>query len=225
MVFRSAEEFLLAGGQFTEMLIDAFQCAVFLKQLTCADLAYALHSGHIVCGISAYREHVYYLLRSLDAVLLPQAGDVIELIVAALLAGLHLEDMLLQQLAIVFVRRDHIYVETLASAAFGHRAQNIVGLEAGNHQHRYVQRVNYLRKGLQGVYHKLWRFYSVGFVFRVELVTERASGRIEAHRDVCRLFPPDEFQQIFREAEKDGSIHPSGIYHRSAQEGIVHLED
>jgi len=57
------------------------------------------------------------------------------------------------------------------------------------------------------------------------LVAEGASGRVETHRDVRRLLPPDEFQQILREAEKDGSVHPFGVYHRPAQKGIIHLED
>jgi len=39
------------------------------------------------------------------------------------------------------------------------------------------------------------------------------------------LLAPYQLQQILREAEEDGRIHPLGIYHRPAQEGIVHLED
>ena len=57
------------------------------------------------------------------------------------------------------------------------------------------------------------------------MVAEGASGRVEAHGDVRRLLPPYELQQVFRKAEKDGSIHPFCINHRPAQEGIVHLED
>ena len=144
--------------------------------------------------------------------------------VFAALAGLVLEDMIGYQLAVVLVGRDHVNVETFAGGTLSHGADYIVGLEPREHEHRNAERLNYLRERLKSVDDELRGGRTSALVFGIELISERASRRIETHRQMAGLFALDEFQKVLREPEQYARVRPFGIYHRPAQEGIVHLE-
>ena len=132
--------------------------------------------------------------------------------------------MLGYQLSIVLVRSDHIDVQGGGGLPYGHRTYDVVRLEAGEHQDGNIHRPDYFRERLEGVYHQLGRRRTSSLVGRIELVPEGPSRRVEGHGDMAGLLFINQFQQVFRESEKDGSIHSLGINHRPAQESIVHLE-
>ena len=225
MVPRSFEQLPLTGRQFIQMGINVLDTSVFAEQLSSPNFTDALHSGHIVGSVSAYRQDIDYLLRPLYAIPGTDGGNVQYFVLSPALSRLVLEDMLLYQLAVILVGGHHIHVETLPCAALCHRSDDIVRLESGNHQDRDVQGFHYLRKRLQGIPHKLRSLTPVRLVGGIHLVSERSSRRVETHCDMRRCFFRDEFQQIFGKTEKDGSVHPFCIYHRPAQKGIIHLED
>ena len=54
---------------------------------------------------------------------------------------------------------------------------------------------------------------------------ERLGRRVEHHGQMGRLFPGDEFQQVFGEPVENGGILSLRIDHRPAQEGVVHPEN
>ena len=140
------------------------------------------------------------------------------------LAGLVLEDVAGDQLAVVLVGRDHIYIHTGSGAAARHRANHVVGLEAVHHQHRNVQGLHYRRQRLQGVDYQLRSLAAVGLVGRVHRIAESPPRGVEADSEVRGPLLLNQFQKVFSEAEKYRSINPFGVHHRAPQKGIIHLE-
>ena len=222
---RRLEHLLLLGAQFAQVGVDALHRAVLCEQLRGADRAHALHSRHIVRRIPAKRQHIDNLRRAGDVVLGAELRRAIDFLLSSALARLVLEDMVLYQLAVVLVGRDHVYVHAFKGAALRKGADHVVRLEASDHQHRYAQRLHYIAERLEGVDDQLGRFAAIGLVLRVELVAEGPSGRVESHSHVRRLLLVYELQQIPGESEEYGSVLSLRIDHGPAQKGIVHLEN
>ena len=225
MVLRRAELLLLPRRQFIQMRIDPLHGTVPAQQLRGAHGAHALHAGDIVRGVAADGQDVHHLGRRGDLPFLTDLRGSQQLVLSPALARAQLEDAGADQLAVILVRRDHVDLEPLAGEAPGRGTDHVVGLEAGNHQHRDIQRLYDLRQGLQRLDHQRGRLAAVGLVGRIHLVAEGAARRVETDRDVGGMLPVDEFEQVFRESEQDGGVHPLGIDHRTPEEGVVHLED
>ena len=225
MVLRRAELLLLPRRQFIQMRIDPLHGTVLAQQLRGAHGAHALHAGDIVRGVAADGQDVHHLDRRGDLPLLTDLRGPQQLVLSPALARTQLEDAGADQLAVILVRGDHVDLEPLAGEAPGRGADHVVGLEAGNHQHRDIQRLDDLRQGLQRLDHQRGRLAAVGLVGRIHLVAEGAARRVETDRDMGRVLPVDEFEQVFRESEQDGGIHPLRVDHGPSEEGVIHLED
>ena len=216
---------LLARGQFGKMGIDAVDGAVSGEELGGADLADALDAGDVVGRIAAEGQHVDHLRRRGDAPVLRELGRPDDFLLSPALSGLVLQDIGGDQLTVILVRGDHVDQESGRFGAAGHRADDVVGLEALHHQHGDAEGAENLRQRLQGVDDQLRRRRTRALVVGVHLMAERPAGRIEGDGQVRRLLAFDHFEEILRETEEDGSVHPLRIQHRPAEERVIHLED
>ena len=129
------------------------------------------------------------------------------------------------ELPVVLVRGDHVHVQLVGRELRGGRAQDVIGLETLDAQDGDVHILDQLRQGLQGVYDQLRGRGTGAFVGGIHFVAERASRRVEGHRDVRGLLPFDEFQQVFGESVQDRHVSPLGVDHRPAEECVVHPEN
>ena len=218
------EKDLLFGRELGEVGIDVFQAAVFGDELGGAHFSHALHARYIVGCISADGQHVNDLGGFVDTPFLTEGGGVHQLVVRSALAGLELENVFPDELSVVFVGSNHIDVQIIGGQLRGCAAQDIIGLEAGNHHDGNVHGLDQLRKGLQRIDDELRGRGTRAFVGGVHFVAESAARRVERHGHVRRLLPFNEFQDVFRESEEDGHVRPLGIDHRPSQECVVHLE-
>ena len=159
------------------------------------------------------------------AVFFAHGGAVDQLVGPSGLAGLELEHVVADQLAVVFVGGDHVDVGAFVGAPEGHGADNVVGFVAGNHQRGKPEGVTQLLQGLEGVDHQLRSLVAVGLVGRIHDVAEGASRRIEGHGQMGRMLTFNQFQDVFRETIEDGHVGAFRVDHRPSQEGVVHLED
>ena len=220
-----AESGLLLRREFIEMGFDSLKRAVFRNQFAGAHLADAGDAFHVVGRIAPDGEDVDDLAGILNAVLVADGFLRQDLVVRAGLAGLVLEDVVVHDLAEVLVGRDHIDVEPLSGELSRDRADYVVRLEAGLHQHGDVKGVHDFRKGFERGLHQFGCGGAGCLVFRVHFVPEGTARGIEHHGQVRRLFPGDQFQQVFRKPEEDGGVFPLRVHHGPAQEGIVHPEN
>ena len=216
---------LLAGRQLGQMGIDSVHRPILCDELGGTDFADALDAGDVVGRVAAEGQHVDHLRGRGNAPFLRQLGRTDDLVVPAGLAGLVLQDVRGDQLAVILVRRHHVDPETGGFCAAGHGTDDVVGLETVLHQHRHPERMQQLRQRLQRIDDQLRRRRARTLVGRIHLIAERAAGRVEGHGEMRRLFAVDELQQIFSETEEDGSVHPLRVDHRPAEERVVHLED
>ena len=225
MVLRRLEQLPLTRCELGHMFIYAVDARILRKQFRRPDRSYPLHAGDIVGRIAAERQNVDHLGRRGN---LPFFADFLHsenLVVGSRLPGPVLPDMRRDELSVVLVRSDHVDIQTFAGEADGGRTYDVVGLVSGNHQHGDVHGPDYLRQRFERVDDQLGRLRAVGLVLRVQSVAEGASGRIEAHGQVGRLLPVDQFQQIFGEAEEYRGVDTARIHDVSAEEGVIHLED
>ena len=199
--------------------------AVFRYKFPCTDLAHTFDSGHIVRGIPADGQHVYHLFRPFYAVFLANGLFVYQFALSAGLSGLVLNDMVGNQLSVIFVRGDHVDGKPFPFAFFCRRAYHIIRLVSGNHQYRDFQRLADFRQRLEGIYHKLRRFISRRLVLRIDFIPERTSRRIECHGNMGRPLPLYHFQDVFGKSEQNGCVHSFRIYHGPSEKSIIHLEN
>ena len=219
-----AELCLLSGSEFVDMSVDVLDCSVLRDQLPGSDFADAFHAGHIVGSIAAKCKHFNDLCRIVNAVFLADRLDIHDFVGASGFSRLDLEDVFFDELAVVLVWRDHIDLFAGCRLTFCHRADDVVGLESGHHQHRYFQCPADPRKRFKRINDKL-RGRSPGrLVFWIHDISERPSRRVECNCQIFRMFSIYQFQNVFGESEKDGHVRPFRIDHGTAQECIVHLE-
>ena len=215
---------LLLGREFVQVGVDVLHTAVLGNELGGAHFAHAFHAGHVVGGVSADGQHVNDLRGRGDAPFFAEGGAVHQFVVGPALAGLQLESVWADKLAVVLVGRYHVHVQAVRCELRGGRAQDVIGLEALDHEDGNVHALHQLREGLQGLDDQLGGRGARAFIGGIHLVAERASRRVEGHGDVRGLLPFDEFQQVFGESEEDGHVRPLGIDHRPSQERVVHFE-
>ena len=225
MAFRLAEILLHLGGQAAQVGIDVLYAAPFAHELLGSLLAYPLHSRHVVGCVTPEGEDVDDLQRAGDAVLGADGGFVHHLVVGSALAGLVLEDMVVDGLPEVLVGSHHIHVGIAACETGGEGAYHVVGLVAFFHHHRDAQGAGDLSQRLHGVDHELGSGRAVGLVLGVGLVAERLGVGVETYRHVSGMLLGEHLKQVFGEAEENGSILPLRIDHRPAEEGVEHPED
>ncbi len=216
---------LLAGRKLGQMFIDSVHRAVFGDEFRRANLPHALDAGDVVGRVAAEGQHIDHLRRRGDAPVLRELGRADDFPLSPALSGLVLQHVRGNQLAVILVRGHHIDGESVGGGAHGHGTDDVVGLETAFHQHRHPKGLQQLRQRLQRIDDQLGRRRTRALVGRVHLIAERAAGRVEGHGKMRRLFAVDELQQIFRETEEDGSVHPLRVDHRPAEERVVHLED
>ena len=207
------------------MGIYTLEAAVFRQQLRRAHRTYSLHAGHVVGTVAAQREYVYHLGAGGYLPLVADLAGAEDFVVGTGLAGSVLEDMLRHKLAVVLVGSDHVYVHIVRGEPDRSRANGIVGLEAGHHEHGNPHCRDYFAERVKRIYHELGSLSPVCLVGRVEFVAERPAGRIETHSHMRRPLAFQHLEEILDESEQYGHVLPSGIDHRPAQEGIVHLEN
>ena len=153
VVFSLFEHGLLPRRKLGKMVIYSLDRAVFGNELAGADLADSLDTRHVVGRVAAYRQHVDDLGGGLDAVFAADLLYAYDLVLSASLSGLILPDVVLDELAVVLVRSDHIDIESLAGTALGHRPDHIVRFESHHHQRGDIHGLAELLQGLQGVDH------------------------------------------------------------------------
>ena len=120
MLLRFTEHDLLTCRQFRYMFIDVLYCSVFGYQLACTHFADALYSRDIVRGVSADGKHLDNLGRTADAVFFADCLHVHDLILTACLSRLDLENVIVDELAVILVRRYHIYLKACGSLFLRH---------------------------------------------------------------------------------------------------------
>ena len=219
-----AELLLLPHRQLVQMRVNPLDAAVLAQQLRGAYRSHARHARHVVRCIPADRENIDDLRGRRDLPLVAYLRNAQQLVLSPALARLDLQDVRRDQLSVILVRRHHIHLETFPLETLRRRADHVVRLVARQHQHRDVQRFHDPRQRLQRLHHQRGRLPAVRLVLRIQFVPESTPRRVKTHRDVRRPLPVDQFQQILRETEENGRIHPLGIDHRPPQEGIIHLE-
>ena len=110
MLLRFTEHDLLTCRQFRYMLID----------VACTHFADTLYSRDIVRGVSADGKHLDNLRRAADAVFFADRLHVHYLILTACLSRLDLENVIVDELAVILVRRYHIYLKACGSLFLRH---------------------------------------------------------------------------------------------------------
>jgi len=136
-----------------------------------------------------------------------------------------LDDIVGYELPVILVGSDHVDLEAFLFFFLRHCAYHIVSLVSADHQHWYMHGTAEFRKGFESVYDQLRRLFPRTFVLRVQFMPEGPSRRVERHGHVGRLLLFDEFQNVFRESEKDRHVRSFGVYHRTFQKCIVHFEN
>ena len=125
------------------------------------------------------------------------------------------------QLAVVFVRCHHINFETFFFGLLGNRADDIVGFIARNFQYRDIVGFYDIfdeRDRLTDIFRRLLPLRLVLFV---GFVAESRTFRVEAYRNMGRVFT---FQDIFQTVDKteDGrSVHAFGVDTRVLDKSVV----
>ena len=219
-----AELCLLSCRKFVDVPVDVLDCAVLCNQFSGSYFAYALDSWHIIRCIAAKCKHFNDLRRIVNAVFLADCLDIHDFVGASGFSRLDLEDVFFDELAVVLVRRDHIDLFAGCSLTFCHRADDVVRLESGHHQHRYFQCSADSRERFKSINDKLRCSGPGRLVFRIHDISERPSRRVECNCQIFRMFSIYQFQNVFSESEKDGHVRPFRIDHGTAQKCIVHLE-
>ena len=97
--------------------------------------------------------------------------------------------MRIHQLSVILVRGYHVNGGVLIPFPFGDGSDDVIRLESLHHENRDPEGAHEFRKRLQGVDHKLRCGASCRLVFRVHLVSESASRRVESHGEMRRLLP------------------------------------
>ena len=222
---RGLELFPLPGGEFVEMIVDVLHAAVFSDQPGSPDFPDSLYARHIVGRVPADGQHLddlqggTYAISGADGILVEDFR------IFSRLAGTILEDTVIHELTVVLVGSHHVDVRVRGLHPPCHGTDDVVSLESRHHQHRDVKRPAQFLQRFESFYDKLGSLVPVGLVLRIHLIPESASGRVECHGKMRRLFPVYHFQEILGESEKDGRVLSLGVYHRTPQECVVHLED
>ena len=184
------------------MSVDFLYCTVLGYELACTYFADSFDSGNVVGRVAAYGQDLDDLFRPCDVVFLADLCDIDDFIVGAGLARLVLKYVLGDQLTVVLVRSHHVYGKAFLFSPLGHRSDYVVSLESLDHQNREVHRLAKFAERFKRIDDQLGSLASCSLIFRVHLVSECASRRVECNRQVGRLLLLNEFQYVFCESEQ-----------------------
>jgi hypothetical protein len=139
-------------------------------------------AGHVVDAVAHQREVVDDLVGA-HAELRHHAGFV-ERVVAHRVEQRHLGA---HQLCEILVARGDQHGHARRAGLARERADHVVGLDAGNAQHRDAQRLDQLDHRLDLLPHLVRHRWAVGLVLRIQRVAERGARGVEHERGVARL--------------------------------------
>jgi hypothetical protein len=189
------------GGLLVDVLEQAVEAAVGVDELRRGLLADTGHAGKVVARVAAQRR-VRDVERRRDARLLGDAGFVVERVVAD--AAPVVEDLdvrVLDELVAVAVARDHDRLDALVARPGREGGDDVVGLVAGELDHRHRQRGEHLAHQAHLLAEDVGCRRSVGLVGLDRLVAERRLGPVEGHGDVIGLVITQQVDQHRGEPE------------------------
>ena len=215
----------LLPGNFADILQNVFHRSPLPDQFAGDLLADARDAGNIVRGIAPQRKDVAHQLRVVDAVLLAD-GLAVDDLDAALGAPLFVDAAVVaHQLAVILVGRHHIDVVTGFDTLLRKGSDHVVGLVTRHFENRNAHRVEHPFHVGYRKQDVLGGFGTVGLVFRKDVAAEAAALGIERHAQQIGPFAFLDVAQELHEAEHHGGVHPLAVTHRTAQKGIVILEN
>ena len=210
---------------FRDVIEDVFHGSPLPDQFAGDLLADARDAGNIVRGIAPQRKDVAHQLRVVDAVLLAD-GLAVDDLDAALGAPLFVDAAVVaHQLAVILVGRHHIDVVTGFDTLLRKGSDHVVGLVTRHFENRNAHRVEHPFHVGYRKQDVLGGFGTVGLVFRKDVAAEAAALGIERHAQQIGPFAFLDVAQELHEAEHHGGVHPLAVTHRTAQKGIVILEN
>ena len=215
----------LLSGNFADILQNVFHRSPLPDQFAGDLLADARDAGNIVRGIAPQRKDVAHQLRVVDAVLLAD-GLAVDDLDAALGAPLFVDAAVVaHQLAVILVGRHHIDVVTGFDTLLRKGSDHVVGFVTRHFENRNAHRVEHPFHVGYRKQDVLGGFGTVGLVFRKNVAAEAAALGIERHAQQIGPFAFLDVAQELHEAEHHGGVHPLAVTHRTAQKGIVILEN
>ena len=215
----------LLPGNFADILQNVFHRSPLPDQFAGDLLADARDAGNIVRGIAPQRKDVAHQLRVVDAVLLAD-GLAVDDLDAPLGAPLLVDAAVVaHQLAVILVGRHHIDVVTGFDTLLRKGSDHVVGLVTRHFENRNAHRVEHPFHVGYRKQDVLGGFGTVGLVFRKDVAAEAAALGIERHAQQIGPFAFLDVAQELHEAEHHGGVHPLAVTHRTAQKGIVILEN
>ena len=215
----------LLPGNFADILQNVFHRSPLPDQFAGDLLADARDAGNIVRGIAPQRKDVAHQLRVVDAVLLAD-GLAVDDLDAALGAPLFVDAAVVaHQLAVILVGRHHIDVVTGFDTLLRKGSDHVVGFVTRHFENRNAHRVEHPFHVGYRKQDVLGGFGTVGLVFRKDVAAEAAALGIERHAQQIGPFAFLDVAQELHEAEHHGGVHPLAVTHRTAQKGIVILEN
>ncbi len=215
----------LLSVNFADILQNVFHRSPLPDQFAGDLLADARDAGNIVRGIAPQRKDVAHQLRVVDAVLLAD-GLAVDDLDAALGAPLFVDAAVVaHQLAVILVGRHHIDVVTGFDTLLRKGSDHVVGFVTRHFENRNAHRVEHPFHVGYRKQDVLGGFGTVGLVFRKDVAAEAAALGIERHAQQIGPFAFLNVAQELHEAEHHGGVHPLAVTHRTAQKGIVILEN
>ena len=125
------------------------------------------------------------------------------------------------QLRIIFVGRDHSYLNTLCRSPFSHRSDHIISLEALHLDDRNIVSADNIFNDGHGALNILRCRFALRFIIRISLVAKRRTGRVKRNREhIGRFFAPNILKRINKTI--DGRrIFSFRVDTRTTYEGII----
>ena len=136
-------------------------------------------------------------------------------------AGLVHIDVLLHQLAVVFVGGNHVHLEPFAGGLLGEGTDHVVRLVVVDHDDRNIEALKDLVDVREGHADVLRLFLAVGFVIGRDLVAEGRPTGVENDGQVGGRLVFHQVPQRPRKAKHSRGIDPLGVDHRPVDEGKV----
>ena len=188
-------------------------------------LADARHTRNIIRRIAPQREDVDHPARVVDTVMLADlfaADDLDSVSSLALLINAHGRT---DQLPVILIRRHHVNFIPGPGSLHRQRADHIVGLVAGNLDHRNTHRLEHPLDVGHRRNDVLRSSLPVRLVLGINFMAEITALGVERDAQQARLLAADQIPQEFDEPENRRSIQPFGIAHRAADKSIISAEN
>ena len=158
-------------------------------------------AGNVVAFVTHEPQNIDDLIDPLDLPLFQNGSDVKLLKRSATVPWFVNRDFISHQLVIVFVGSNHENVEVFCGCLNCERANDVVGLEAGRPDDRYVECLHQLvnHRNLRGDI--LWQFVPLSFVVVKDFVSKRGVACVERDRDMGRFLFFDQIEHGVRNSK------------------------